>query len=62
MSRYFSFAILAVVVAAALATRASGQHTSGQLLLARQYPRYLRALMERRIIAAEDARSHELTR
>ena len=43
-------------------SRASGQHTSGQLLLARRYPRYVGALMERRIIAAENARTHESTR
>jgi signal transduction histidine kinase len=37
-------------------------HGSGHVLLASEYPNYMRALHERRVIAAEDAQNHPLTR
>jgi two-component system, cell cycle sensor histidine kinase and response regulator CckA len=43
-------------------TRSTGTHSAGQVLEAKQYPTYVAALSERRIICAEDARTHELTR
>lgn len=42
--------------------RATREHTSGQSLLAADYPTYMKALHERRVIAAEDARRDPLTR
>ena len=42
-------------------TRSTGQHTAGQELLAERYPTYVGALSQRRVIAAEDARTHPLT-
>jgi two-component system cell cycle sensor histidine kinase/response regulator CckA len=38
------------------------EHTSGQVLVCEQYPTYVAALTKRRVIAAEDARAHPLTR
>jgi signal transduction histidine kinase len=37
------------------------EHTSGQVLLAADYPRYMSALHERRVVAAEDAAQNQLT-
>jgi signal transduction histidine kinase len=38
------------------------EHTSGQVLVAAEYPTYMQALRERRVVAAEDAAQHPLTR
>jgi signal transduction histidine kinase len=37
-------------------------HDAGETLPVKRYPRYIEALKERRVIAAEDARSHPLTK
>lgn len=50
------------LVCASQYSRTRKEHGSGQVLRARDYPTYLGALMERRIIAADDAREHALTR
>lgn len=41
--------------------RASRQHTSGQVLHAREYPTYMRALTERRAIVVDQAKTHPTT-
>jgi two-component system, cell cycle sensor histidine kinase and response regulator CckA len=41
--------------------RASRQHTSGQVLHAREYPTYMRALTERRAIVVDRAKTHPAT-
>lgn len=43
-------------------TRSTGRHESGAELPSRTFPAYVAALQERRIIAAEDARTHPATR
>jgi two-component system, cell cycle sensor histidine kinase and response regulator CckA len=42
--------------------RESREHASGQTLLVSRYPVYMASLLERRVIAAENAREHPMTR
>ncbi len=50
------------LVCATQYTRSTRTHSSGQVLLASDYPIYVESLKQLRAIAAEDARSHPLTR
>jgi signal transduction histidine kinase len=42
--------------------RSRSEHSAGQTLLCEEYPAYVEAVMTRRIIAADDARTHACTR